>query len=142
MFAGLDSRERDLVDQLVGDHPGLVPLVPRVAVGARGDAMHADLVEAVHGALADLGRRGPLLVVVEDVHWADKSTRELLTLLFARGLPDGVALFVTYRSDDAHRRHPLAQALAVWSRLPGLARLDLGPLPRPRPAPHPPAVPA
>ena len=100
-----------------------------MASGARGDAVRADLVEAVHGALADLGRRGPLLVVVEDVHWADESTRDLLTLLFTRGLPDGVALLVTYRSDDVHRRHPLAGALALWSRLPGLTRVDLGPLP-------------
>ncbi|MFL6169894.1 MAG: ATP-binding protein, partial [Ornithinibacter sp.] len=75
MFATLDGRERELVDGLVADHPGLVPLVPRVASGAREDAVRADLVEAVHGALADLGRRGPLLVVVEDVHWADESTR-------------------------------------------------------------------
>ncbi len=129
MFAALDSRERELVDELVADHPGLVPLVPRVASGAREDAVRADLVEAVHGALADLGRRGPLLVVVEDVHWADESTRDLLTLLFTRGLTDGVALLATYRSDDVHRRHPLAGALAVWSRLPGLTRVDLGPLP-------------
>ncbi|MFL6080436.1 MAG: AAA family ATPase [Ornithinibacter sp.] len=129
MFATLDGRERELVDGLVADHPGLVPLVPRVASGAREDAVRADLVEAVHGALADLGRRGPLLVVVEDVHWADESTRDLLTLLFTRGLPDGVALLATYRSDDVHRRHPLAGALAVWSRLPGLTRVELGPLP-------------
>jgi len=86
MFAALDSRERDLVDELVADHPGLVPLVPRVASGAREDAVRADLVEAVHGALAELGRLRPLLVVVEDVHWADESTRDLLTLLFTRGL--------------------------------------------------------
>jgi DNA-binding CsgD family transcriptional regulator/tetratricopeptide (TPR) repeat protein len=95
----------------------------------RGDAVRADLVEAVHGALADLGRRGLVLVVVEDVHWADESTRELLTLLFTRGGPDGVGLLATWRSDDIHRRHPLASALAVWSRLPALTRLDLGPLP-------------
>ena len=109
--------------------PGLVPSSRGVAAGARGDAVRADLVEAVHGALADLGRRGPVLVVVEDVHWADESTRELLTLLFTRGCPDGVALLATYRSDDIHRRHPLAGALAVWSRLPGLSRVELGPLP-------------
>ncbi len=129
MFASLDSRERDVVDGLVADHRGLVPLVPRLAAGAREDAVRADLVEAVHGALADLGRHGPLLVVVEDVHWADESTRDLLTLLFTRGLPAGVALLATYRTDDVHRRHPLAAALAVWSRLPGLTRVELGPLP-------------
>lgn len=129
VFAGLDARERDVVDDLVEAHPGLVPLVPRLAAGARGDAVRADLVEAVHGALSDLGRRGPVLLVVEDVHWADESTRELLTLLFTRGGPDGVGLLATYRSDDVHRRHPLSSALAVWSRLPGLTRVDLGPLP-------------
>ena len=95
MVGGLDSRERELVDELVAAHPGLVPLVPRLAGGVRGDAVRADLVEAVHGALADLGRRGPVLVVVEDVHWADESTRELLTLLFTRGGPDGVGLLAT-----------------------------------------------
>ncbi|MFQ6172528.1 helix-turn-helix transcriptional regulator [Oryzobacter sp. R7] len=129
VFAGLDARERDVVDDLVEVHPGLVPLVPRLAAGARGDAVRADLVEAVHGALSDLGRRGPVLLVVEDVHWADESTRELLTLLFTRGGPEGVGLLATYRSDDVHRRHPLSAALAVWSRLPGLTRVDLGPLP-------------
>ena len=43
--------------------------------------------------------------------------------------PSGVGLLATYRSDDVHRRHPLTAALAVWSRLPGLTRVDLGPLP-------------
>ncbi|WP_299445344.1 AAA family ATPase [uncultured Phycicoccus sp.] len=127
-FAALDARERDLVDELVAAHPGLAPLVPRIGLGARDDTDRAGLVEAVHGALADLGRRGPLLVVVEDVHWADESTRELLTVLFTRRRLEGVSLLVTWRSDDVHRRHPLSGPLAVWSRLPDLARIDLGPL--------------
>ncbi len=129
MFAGLDARERDLVDELVASRPGLAPLVPRLAGRARGDAVRADLVEAVHAALSELGARGRVLVVVEDVHWADESTRELLTLLFTRGAPDGVGLLATWRTDDIHRRHPLAGALALWSRLPALTRLELGPLP-------------
>ncbi len=129
ILAALDARERDLVDELVAAHPGLAPLVPRTGLGTRGDTDRAGLVEAVHGALADLGRRGPLLVVVEDVHWADESTRELLTVLFTRRRLEGVGLLVTWRSDDVHRRHPLSGTLAVWSRLPELSRLDLGPLP-------------
>ncbi|HEX6916993.1 MAG TPA: AAA family ATPase, partial [Phycicoccus sp.] len=128
MAAGLDARDRGTVDALVTDHPGLVTLVPRLAGAARDDAVRADLVEAVHAVLADLGRRGPVLVVVEDAHWADESTRELLTLLLTRGAPEGVSLLVTYRSDDVHRRHPLAPALALWSRLPTLSRVELGPL--------------
>ncbi|MGL5909742.1 MAG: ATP-binding protein, partial [Phycicoccus sp.] len=128
VFGGLDARDRDLVDDLVESRPGLLPLVPRLAGGSRHDAVRADVVEAVHGALIDLGRRGPVLLVVEDVHWADESTRELLTLLLTRGGPDGVGILATYRSDDVHRRHPLSPALTVWSRLPGLTRMDLGPL--------------
>ena len=109
--------------------PALASLVPRLAAGAAGDALRGDVVEGVHGALTDLGRRGPVLLVVEDLHWADESSRELLTVLFTRGAPDGVSLVATYRSDDVHRRHPLAASLALWSRLPGLTRVDLGPLP-------------
>ena len=64
MLASLDARDRDLVDELVAAYPGLVALVPRLAGGVRGNIGRADLVEAVHGTLAALGRRGPVLVVV------------------------------------------------------------------------------
>ncbi len=126
--ATVDASDPGLVEALVGARPSLASLVPRLAAGAAGDALRGDVVEGVHGALTDLGRRGPVLLVVEDLHWADESSRELLTVLFTRGAPDGVSLVATYRSDDVHRRHPLAASLALWSRLPGLTRVDLGPL--------------
>ncbi len=88
------------------------------------------LFNAVHGALTELGRQVPLLLVVEDVHWADQSTRELLSFLFTRqfGPSARVAVVTSYRADDLHRRHPLRAALGEWSRLPRVTRLDLGPL--------------
>ncbi len=129
--SGLDTSDPDLLEAVVAARPALRSLVPRLASGNRVDTAPGDVVEAVHGALADLGRRGPVLLVVEDVHWADESSRELLTVLFTRGAPDGVSVLATYRSDDVHRRHPLAPSLALWSRLPGLLRVDLGPLPAP-----------
>ena len=66
--------------------------------------------------------------MIEDAHWADQSSRELLSYLFARQLEAPVSLVVSYRSDDVHRRHPLRPTLAEWSRLPTLHRLQVGPL--------------
>ena len=54
-----------------------------------------------------LGAEVPLLFVIEDLHWADRSTRDLIVFL-ARNLRDTQVMLVgTYRSDDLHRRHPL-----------------------------------
>ena len=89
------------------------------------------LLEAVHGAVEWLARAGPLLIVVEDLHWADESSRDLLTLLFTRGFTGPVSVLATYRSDDLHRRHPLRASLTLWSRLPGVSRIDLEPLAAP-----------
>ena len=61
----------------------------------------------------------PILLVLEDVHWADQSTREMISFLLARRFSQPVSLVASYRSDDLHRRHPLRQSVAEWSRLPG-----------------------
>ena len=76
-----------------------------------------------------LAGSGPLLLVVEDVHWADQSTRDLLGFLFARPFASPVAIVASYRSDDLHRRHPLRARRRRVVRLPGVDRLQLGPLP-------------
>ena len=56
-------------------------------------------------------RGGASLLVVDDIHWADASTRELLDHL-ARRLKDVPALVLcTYRSDELQRRHPLLPTL-------------------------------
>lgn len=87
------------------------------------------LYDAVHATLTTLSESAPLLLIIEDLHWADQSTRDLLRFLFTRGFTAPVALLSTYRSDDLHRRHPLRAALAEWVRLPMVSRLQLGPLP-------------
>ncbi|MDP9240410.1 MAG: AAA family ATPase, partial [Actinomycetota bacterium] len=88
----------------------------------------ADLFEAIHAALGELSRAAPLLLLVEDVHWADQSTRELLSFLFIRQTAQPISIVASYRSDDLHRRHPLRAAAAEWSRLPGVSRIQLLPL--------------
>ncbi|MGK5170830.1 helix-turn-helix transcriptional regulator [Geodermatophilus sp. CPCC 205761] len=87
------------------------------------------LFESVAGLLTELAAATPLLVVLEDVHWADRSSRDLLRYLLARLDDDPIALVVSYRADDLHRRHPLRPLLAELVRLPGVERLELGPLP-------------
>ena len=63
----------------------------------------------------------PLLVVVEDVHWADQSTRELLTYLFARPFGRPVSLVVVLPQRRRPPAAPAAPTLAEWARLPGPA---------------------
>ena len=82
-------------------------------------------VAAIHAALEQLGRSAPLLLLVEDVHWADRSTRELLSFLFSRRFDSPVAVVASYRTDDLHRRHPLRTVAAEWARLPGVTRVEL-----------------
>ena len=77
------------------------------------------LFESVAGLICELAAAGPLLLVLEDVHWADRSSRDLLRYLLARLVDEPVAVVASYRSDDLHRRHPLRPLLAELVRLPG-----------------------
>lgn len=85
------------------------------------------LHEAVLSLLEALGAESPLVLVVEDLHWASASTLDLVTFL-ARNLPRGPVLLVaTFRTDELYRRHPLRPVLAELGRLPAVERIDLGP---------------
>lgn len=89
------------------------------------------LFEAVHDILLALAEQVPVLFVVEDIHWADRSTRDLLAFL-ARTLRAGrVTIIASYRSDDVHRRHPLRPLLADLARRPDIERIDLAPFSMP-----------
>ncbi|WP_344210123.1 helix-turn-helix transcriptional regulator [Actinomadura livida] len=76
------------------------------------------LFGAVLGLLGELGAERPVLLVLEDLHWADRSTRHLLTFLGRVLQRERVCLVGTYRSDDLHRRHPLRPVVAELLRLP------------------------
>jgi len=75
--------------------------------------------------LERLGERQPVVLVVEDVHWADRSTRDLLAFVARRLRNERVVLIATYRSDELHRRHPLRPWLAEMQRLPRVEELQL-----------------
>ena len=82
----------------------------------------------VLGLLAELSARGPVLLVLEDLHWADASTRDLLTFLLRMLHGERVAIIGTYRTDDLYRRHPLRPVVADLLRLPSVTSVQLGPL--------------
>ncbi|MBL1108916.1 AAA family ATPase [Streptomyces sp. 5-8] len=120
-------------------HPAVHRLLGSGPDPAGGPDGRLRLFEDVAGLLADLAAVAPLLLVLEDLHWADQSSRDLLRFLFSRGVlhrPGGgpdrrLAVLASYRADDLHRRHPLRPLLAELVRLPGVERLELRPLPDP-----------
>lgn len=75
--------------------------------------------------LERLGQRRPVTLIVEDLHWADRSTRDLLTFVARRLRDERVLVLLTHRSDELHRRHPLRPWLAEIDRLPRVDRLEL-----------------
>ncbi|HEU5474580.1 MAG TPA: AAA family ATPase [Actinophytocola sp.] len=91
------------------------------------DIGQLQLFDAVHGLLEDLAGQGPVLLVLEDLHWADGSTRGLLSFLLARLRTQRLLVVGTYRGDDLTRRHPLRGLLAELVRLPAVERLELEP---------------
>ena len=92
--------------------PGVRPLLEQVADDPAPRPIGARLFEAVRTTLNDLAATRPLLVVIEDVHWADRSSLELISYLLARPFPAPVSIIISYRTDDLHRRHPLRPVAA------------------------------
>ncbi len=104
----------------------LAALVPELhARGSSVAVRTSALFEQLLGVLERLGDRVPTLLVIEDLHWADRSTTDLFVFL-ARSLRDArVVVLGTYRSDDLHRRHPLRAALAELDRAGVAERIEL-----------------
>jgi DNA-binding CsgD family transcriptional regulator len=94
--------------------------VARVAGASQGR-----LFELLLGVVQRLAATAPLLWVLEDLHWADRSTRDLLAFL-ATYLRSGRVLVVgSFRSDELDRRHPLRGLLGELARNRRVQRLDL-----------------
>jgi DNA-binding CsgD family transcriptional regulator len=86
----------------------------------------ARLFEQMLALLERLADDGPVVLLIEDAHWADRSSRDLLAFLVGRQqVLEGVLIVVTYRSDEMHRTHPLRPLLAELARLAWVERMDL-----------------
>ncbi len=84
--------------------------------------------EVVAVLLRLLRSPGLSIVVLEDIHWADEATLDVLRLV-ARKVESVPALFVaSYRDDELDRSHPLRLVLGELATLPAVNRLRLTPL--------------
>jgi DNA-binding CsgD family transcriptional regulator/tetratricopeptide (TPR) repeat protein len=135
---------------------GELPFAPVLEIldAMRGDAWAPD-VEALRSRLAGAGPEGVqsaeartqrfleirdllvaaaaesrLVVALDDLHWADQSTLDLVLFLARRLRGTRVILLAAYRSDELHRRHPLRPVVAELLRGFVRERVELGPLDR------------
>ena len=145
-FAPFTAVLRELVRDLGADGvAGLLPsavsrdfarLLPEFGTAApeAGDIVaRARLFEQMLALLERLADDGPVVLVIEDAHWADRSSRDLLAFLVGRQqILDRVLIIVTYRSDELHRTHPLRPLLAELGRLSWVERMELPRLDRVR----------
>jgi hypothetical protein len=84
------------------------------------------LFRAVAGLLAALAAAHPVVLILDDLHWADKSTLLLLRFLLSAEPAPSVLIVGTYRHSDLNRHHPLTDVLAALRRDPTVERLALG----------------
>jgi ATP/maltotriose-dependent transcriptional regulator MalT len=88
------------------------------------------LFETLLSLFSRLGEQQPLVLVLEDLHWADRSTRDFLRFLVRATRHERIVLVATYRSDELHRRHPLRPFLIETERLKQIERIELQPFSR------------
>ena len=114
----------------------LAPLVPElrptrdeIPAGLAGGRTvykgQGHLFEILLAVLQRLAAKEPVVLLVEDLHWSDRSTRDLLAFLVPNVRNLAVLLVMTYRSDELHRRHPLLPFLAELERSGRVARIEL-----------------
>jgi DNA-binding CsgD family transcriptional regulator/tetratricopeptide (TPR) repeat protein len=92
-----------------------------VAPATDRDKLLGDLVGAIRA-------NGPVLLVVEDAHWADDATVDIIAMLGRRVVDLPLLLVVTYREDEVGAGHPLRQALGNLATTSGAAWIGLEPL--------------
>lgn len=136
-YAPITSVLRDLVAMvgapavLEAAGPGrdsLSALLP--SLGAEGVARDEGGVGRLHETVAVLletfSRERPVVVIIEDLHWADGATLKLLTFLVRVLLCDRVMLLLSYRTDDVPRGHALRAFLTELDRTRRVLRHELG----------------
>ncbi|MFD2687319.1 AAA family ATPase [Streptomyces phyllanthi] len=133
--AALRSLRRQLPDQVAaaatGQEEELARLLPELGEAPRRPDGRSDeegtarLFELTVRLLERVAAERTVVVALEDLHWADASTRHLLAYLFRTLRRGRLVVVATYRADDIHRRHPLRPLLAELDRLRTVRRVEL-----------------
>lgn len=119
------------LEEVIGPASEVIGLIlPNAGAGLKPDpatqaSSQARLFEHLLGIFARLSDRTPTLLVIEDIHWADRSTLDLLRFL-ARNLHAGAMVLVaTYRTDEPAPGVGVRGFLAELERSPRVERLEL-----------------
>ena len=124
-LAAVAGPARDELARLLPDLAWGVEAAAGGGATVASQAAQGRLFELLLGLVERLAATAPLLWVMEDLHWADRSTRDLLAYL-ATTLRSGRVLLVgSFRSDELDRRHPLRRLVAELVRNRRVVRLEL-----------------
>src|SRR6267143_559252 len=116
------------VQELSKVFPQLAEAASPAANGAETPDARLRLFEAILALLGLASEERGLLLIVEDLHWADASTRELLDYMTRRLRNRRMLVVATYRRDEMHRKHPLLPTVQGWQRSRLAQLLELEPL--------------
>ncbi|GII03065.1 helix-turn-helix transcriptional regulator [Planobispora takensis] len=103
----------------------LLPEFGEPSGDVESETARARLFEQILTLLERLAERRPVILLIEDIHWADRSSRDLIAFLSRNLRTAPVLMVLTYRSDDLHRQHPLRPVLAELGRVEGVLRFEL-----------------
>ncbi|WP_109211030.1 MULTISPECIES: LuxR family transcriptional regulator [Microbacterium] len=107
----------------------LAALVPGITeVTPEADEPAGEFAEAIEVLLERLSQRRHVVVVLEDLQWADAATMALLKTLASTLRGPHLTIVATYRSDDIDRFHPLRPVLAELDRTRSVVRVEVTPL--------------
>ena len=112
-------------DDLTRLLPGTTPRPSRRLAEPVSEYAQVRLFELLLRFLDRLGGRRPVVLVVEDAHWADRSTLDLLVFLIRMARQERLLVLATYRSDELHSQHPLRMVLAELDRSWHLEHVEL-----------------
>ena len=111
------------------------PLGPLLDIAASAGGSLQTVVEGGHMPrevatvlLDELRRRKPSVLVIEDLHWADEATLDVLRLVVRRISQVPALVIATYRDDELERSHPLRVVLGDLHGIEGIARMKVAPL--------------
>ncbi len=108
--------------------PEIRDLVPELEPSVRlEDAAQARfrMFESIRQFFASLCSRQPLLLVLDDLHWADAPSLRLLEFLAPELADSRLLLLGTYRPTELSRQHPLSDTLGELARAPHVVRIHL-----------------
>lgn len=137
IIEALRPLKRDLptptLGEVVGNGQNLASLMSDVeligdpidSTGVSPDTTQVRLFEQLLGMLERLSALAPVVLIVEDIHWADRSTVDVLAFLARNIRTQPVQLVATFRSDQPEARRQLLPFISEFGRQPNAQRIDL-----------------